>query len=414
MARIQSIGWEENTVTEEFEAANGSTITTTNARSGTYCGRISSLVSATRQGVLSQIAAAAGNGPFWVTFYVRFTTFPSAANRFFAFTASASLAAAAACYLTIDNGGLVRLFTDNAQVGSASSALSTGTWYRIEVHVDRTAAGGSQACDAQIATGDGTATQFATTSTATFTAQFGACVMGGNLAAEAQTTGDWSFDDFAINDSTGTAQVSAFPGPTKVVHLCANAAGDLNSWVSGGSNDQGGASASVNNYKNVGTTLDKPPADDTASYVTTNTLSNIDTYNVEDATSVGMTTSDTPVVVHAMLRFAGAGASGNGTIRARLYATQGGSQTEGAGITPTNASYVTCQNTLKQSTVTAYTVPGGSVALTTGAINAMLVGFRLGTVGGTAGVNVTKAYLRVAYTPSSGAGGGSSRLLMGM
>ena len=86
------------------------------------------------------------------------------------------------------------------QIGSLSSALSTGTWYRLEVGFQPKNAGGSQSIVVRL---DG-ATLIETT------ANIGSGVLGQFVLGDSQnsqTPNQW-FDDVAVNDSSGSAQNS--------------------------------------------------------------------------------------------------------------------------------------------------------------------------------------------------------------
>lgn len=196
MARLLTTGFELNSATAgvEFSAVSGSpTISSTTYRSGAYAGRISSLSSGTAQYFGHDLVQTVLKTLF-VRFYLRVATLPSAENRIFVLNDASGLATPVA-YLTLDNSGLLALYDEDGQVGSDSSALSTGVWYRIEVKVDISAASGSHIVEAKI---NGTA--FATASNRTIAGtplQF--LYFGGNLNSEAQTTGDWFFDDVAVN-----------------------------------------------------------------------------------------------------------------------------------------------------------------------------------------------------------------------
>src|SRR3990172_6946830 len=56
---------------------------------------------------------------------------------------------------------------------------------------------------------------------------------GGNRRSEAQTQGEWYFDDIAINSSTGSFQ-NSYPGAGRIVALRPNAAGDSADFARGG------------------------------------------------------------------------------------------------------------------------------------------------------------------------------------
>jgi hypothetical protein len=101
------------------------------------------------------------------------------------------------------------------------------------------------------------ASAFASSSTRSLSSGIRQFLLGGNLNSEAQTTGDWFFDDLAINDNTGSFQ-NSYPGEGKIIHLKPNAAGDSN----GFSVQVGGTVGSSNNY----TRVNEVTPDDATSY----------------------------------------------------------------------------------------------------------------------------------------------------
>lgn len=230
MARLTSSGFELGTATQGVEFSNtsgGPTVVRTTVRSGNFAGRISSLVSATVQRFFNQFATSntGGNGPYFGRIYLNVAVFPSAENRMMGFVNTNSGAFRA--YITLDSSGLLRLYNGaGTQIGSSADAILLGGWYRIELRVDRTAAAGSQVIEARVG-----GIVFATSSTQTITTDAGdTLVIGGNLGSEAQTTGDWFFDDVAVNNGSGSFQ-NTYPGEGSIIHLRPNAAGDSTQWT---------------------------------------------------------------------------------------------------------------------------------------------------------------------------------------
>ena len=160
MARLWSSGFELNTITsgEEFGTAGG-TIQTTVVRSGTYAGRITSLSSGAPKQFSQNFASVNSNGPFFFRAYFRVATLPTAENTIISLENSTG-AGVLIVYITLDETGVLRLRDEDGVIGSPSSVLSLGTWYRIELQYDRTGASGSHIVNARL---DGT--QFAGSST---------------------------------------------------------------------------------------------------------------------------------------------------------------------------------------------------------------------------------------------------------
>lgn len=327
MARVFSSGFELNSLTAamEWDAAVGGTISSTTKRSGGFAGRVSSLASATNQRFRVQYLAASNNGPFYFRFYFRVATLPSAENRIFAASSSTTTGTSVAVYMTVDNTGALRLYTTDGQIGSASAALSTATWYRIEVLVDRTPASGSRICQARI-----NGVQFAGASNLVIGNNFFHAYFGGNLNSEAQTTGDWFFDDIAINDTTGSFQ-NTWPGDGKIIHLNPNAAGDSNGFTV----QVGGTVGAANNY----TRVNEIPPNDATSYNGSAVLSAEDLFNCTDS---GIGATDTVNVVCVGLRMADlVGADATAAFKVEIEKAASGTKTQSATIIPNSTSWKT-------------------------------------------------------------------------
>ena len=197
MARLFQSGFELNSAAAgvEFSNASGSpTISSTTYRSGSYAGRISSLSSGTAK-YFGHTMVQTTIKTMFARFYFRVATLPSAENRIFLINDAVALTTPVV-YLTLDNSGVLKLYDEDGQI-TGTSTLSTGTWYRIEVKVDISAASGSHIVEAKV---DGASAFASASDRAIGQTNLLYPVFGGNLNSEAQTTGDWFFDDIAINN----------------------------------------------------------------------------------------------------------------------------------------------------------------------------------------------------------------------
>lgn len=327
MARLFSSGFELNSLTAavEWDAAVGGTISSSTTRSGTYAGRISSLVSGTNQRFRYQFKSTASNGPFYFRFYLRIAALPSAENRIFVISSSSSVGTGTAVYLTIDNGGLMRLYDEDGQIGSASSALSTDTWYRIEVLFDKSPGAPNHIVTARI---DGS--NFASSTSRNVSVGVSHMYLGGNLASETQTTGDWFFDDVAINDNTGSFQTS-YPGSGKIIHLRPSAAGDSN----GFSTQVGGTAGSSNNF----TRVNEVTPNDATSYNGSAVLNSEDLFNCDDS---GINVNDIVNVVSVGVRMANlVSADATAAFKVEIEKTSGGTKAQSAALIPNSTTWRT-------------------------------------------------------------------------
>lgn len=328
MARVFQEGFEFNSVTANpanwTSIAGSPTLSTTTVRSGTYAGQITSLVSATAKGWVKKWLGTTAAGPFWGRAYLNVATRPSASNHIMSFnSASGTPGNSEKCKITLEaDGTLILRHADGTAIGSASAVLALNTWYQVELKMDATGAGATDILEARL---DGTI--FATSSVQTLTNAF-AFSVGGNLDLEAQTTGDWFFDDIAVNDNTGSFQ-TAYPGSGKIIQLRPNATGDVNAWL----NTAGGA-GDANNY----TLVDEVTPDNATTRVQSGLLNSEDLYNC-DASGIGA--SDTVNVVAIGGRFRNDVADTLTAFKFEVEKTSGGTKTQSAAIIPNTISWNT-------------------------------------------------------------------------
>lgn len=322
MARRWQSGFEQNSATSNIEwtnVAGSPTVQGTVVRSGAAAAQITSLSSGVAKIIRATVDAASVLGPFWFRFYLRVDTAPSAENTIWQFTTSGGTVRSK---ITLDSSGALHLYNATTQVGSASSALTIGAFYRVEVKFDASQAAGSDVLEARL-----NGTVFATSSTETLG---GGNFMriGGNLELEAQTQGDWYFDDVAVNDGDGSFQ-NGYPGEGRIIHLLANAAGDSNQWL----NTAAGA-GDANNY----TLVDEVTPDDATTMIQSGTLDDIDMYNFGAS---GLVASDVINVVAVGMRFRNNVADATTAFRVRLEKTTAGTIIESASIIPNSTTWRT-------------------------------------------------------------------------
>jgi hypothetical protein len=392
MARLRTSGFELNSLTNgmEFAAINSTpTISTTTVRSGTYSGRISSLSSGVAQAFrLQYVAAGGGNGPYWHRTYLRIATLPSAQNRIISIRDTN--AGADRMWITLDEGGALRLFNGaGTQIGSASSALSTGTWYRIGTKIDRTAAAGSQVIEAAI-----NGAVFATSSAETIATAVGDTLrVGGNLNTEAQTQGDWFFDDLAVNDSNAGGNQTAYPGSGKVILLSPNAAGDANAWK-----DTAVGNGTTNNFSLVD---ELPPNDATdfvqSGVVVTDAAGAEDLYNV-GASGIGANDNVNLVDVNARVANITL-ADATTAAKLEIEKASGGTKTQSAAFIPNSTTWTTNNSlAILAPLITTYLGPDGAV-WTQSTLDSMQIG-QIITAQNVRRIAISGIWAQVDYTPA--------------
>ncbi|KRT76718.1 MAG: platelet-binding glycoprotein [Armatimonadetes bacterium CSP1-3] len=268
MARLAYLGAELNDPGPGVEwtarSTTWPTISSSIKRSGGYSVQVTSLVSATPKWLAYQYVAGGGTGPFYYRVYLRPETLPSAENTIIVLNDAPSVATPA-IWVTLDNTGVLRLYDEDGAIGSASPALTLQSFaHRIELEMSTV--GGAGAC---IVRARLEGTEFAGSSTRSLSTGANSIIVGGNLRSEAQTQGEWYFDDIAINSSTGSFQ-NSYPGAGSIVALRPNAAGDSADFARGGTDS--GANWSQ---------TDEVTPNDVTDYVSSGTLDADDYYNVE-------------------------------------------------------------------------------------------------------------------------------------
>lgn len=376
MARLNQLGWGINSTTNghEFDNYVGSpTITTSNPRTGSRAGLVSSFVSATRQ-YFEYIYSASNIGVIYTSVYVRFNTLPSAANRFVALTESGT--STALIFLTVDNSGNVQLNDLVGTIGSPT-AVVTGQYYQFEIKQDNTGGAAASTVEARV-----NGVVFATSSTRTIATGSATLRMGANLNAEAQTTGSWQFADMVVD-------TSAYPGSYKIVTIFPNAAGDSAQWTTGGS------SPAATNWQSVS---DNPP-DDAITFVSSTTLNQQDFYKFG---SPGVASVDTINYVSVNSRHANNSATANMDYEIILIKASSGTPLASSQVALSSATWrnnVTNAATTPRTPmiVTATDPDGGAWTSTT--VATLQAGPKITLDASTNTIQVTLVFITIDYTP---------------
>lgn len=370
MSRLFATGFELNSTTTGVEGDTYSSIVigTTNVRSGTYALRANTGGGFWRTQVLASDSATAIG---YIRFYLYIATLPSANTQIFRLATSANTPE---IDINLTTTGQLQLLNGLAvQIGSNSSTLSTGTWYRIEVSHDP----GLGADTAYI-----NGTSFAS---GTGTIGLWSRVLLGSI--NGTPTLDLYFDDVAINDNSGSFQ-NGLPGDSKLLYLLPNANGDNTGLTTG-------ISDNTNHYVNVN---EVTPNDDT-SYNQTSTASQIDDYNLANS---GIGVSDTVNVVSVGVRYRKV-TSGTMVFNVRAKGSSGGTVEAGSNISSVSTTFVTNSEAVPHNyPLTMYDMPGASTTPWTQTdLDAAQIG--VATVSNTASNwRVTKIWMLVDYTPNTG------------
>lgn len=382
MARLWMSGAELNSLTvgmEWSDVTNTSgelTIVASPVHSGAFALRCTGVVSGQVTGVEHVVISPAGDGPAWFRVYFRYATLPSADNTIMAFNNSAGFTSLLVS-LQLKSDGTLELNDEDGVIGSPSAVLSADTWHCIELKVDKTPAAGSEVVEARL-----NGSVFATSSARAISAGMFNVLCGGNMAAEAQTTGDWFFDDWAVNDSTGSFQ-TAYPGLVSgMVHLRPNAAGDTDAWDA------------VTTFEDI----DENPPDDATTIIASLTSGETHEVNI-DATPAAIGAGDTIPVVQVGVRFTESVATDpDPTFVLRCKASAGGTTEEGSTITANSTAWRThIGPNPRLPTLTLYDLPGASTSPWTKAdLDTTQIGVRL-TNSPVGLAHVTAMWLAVEY-----------------
>lgn len=266
-----------------------------------------------------------------------------------------------ALFLNTDNTLQLSVFIGGAwfSAGSASSALATGTVYRVEWKIDSIAnvfafklEGTDVAGDQSVTIGD-------------IGGSAGGIEIG--LSTALGTVGQVRMDSLAINDDQGSFQ-NTWVGEQHVIHLHSDSAGDNTAWTP----------LAGNNWDNV----EEVPSDDITTYNSETVLNDIDDYNY-GASGLGSAVID---VVHVTDRWINPLFIGSAKHVLRIKASSGGTVEESAELPAVTIWTMLTGNTEpKLYPLTLYDLPGASATAWTAAdLDTAQAGVRISTGGGVA------------------------------
>lgn len=385
MARRTNIGFERNSTTSDVEASS----ITWNTNAGALA--IQSVV--VRTGTFAAKNIASGSGEY---FYVNSSSAHGQFMRMY-FRIAVNTGATIDIMNVIDSGfahsiGQITLNTSGqlglwylngasmTQIGSNSSALSTNTWYCIELHVDDTGGAGAGIVEGRL-----DQAVFATASNLTFGTNNGVPngVCGfGNVALTPSATGTFYYDDCSINDSSGATQ-NSYPGAGALTLMLPNAAGDSNTF----SVNVGGTAGAGNNFTRVNET----PPNDATSYNGSATLNQLDLFRCNDP-AIG---TDTVSCVHVLGRMSQS--VSNATIQIQLQAEKAaaGTKATGTAFNPNDTGWFLTNGV---HDLVMYTDPDGA-AWTESTLATTQIGYKLTTASTTVQIRVSNIWAYVDHAP---------------
>lgn len=392
MARIYNIGFELNSVSNGMEAnpiiwninSGSPSVQSTVKRSGTYAMKVAS--SGLGDYVYLTLSA---NSKQHLRFYLRIETATNQDCQIGVITDNTG-ASIGSIYLTssntlklmYNNGGTMTL------IGSASSALSANTWYRVELKVDDSGGSSSTIVEGKL---DGT-----TFATRTGSVTLGNGVSGGfgvwgmDPVNTLSSTGTIYFDDVAINDGSGSNQ-NGYPGDGKLVLALPNAAGDNN--------------PTAGDYSMINEIPPSNTATPGSTIIELDTTTSIGDFNVTSSSNLGIGASDTITLVGVLARVQEETA-GTSNYALRIKSASGGTVSEtslfDAGDT-TARTNPTGTGTTGHNPLMSYTDPTTGSAWTptgTNSIDNMQIGVK--TTDGSPDTWVLWMGAYIEYVPAAG------------
>jgi hypothetical protein len=376
MARLFTSGFELNSIVDgvEFTTNNATVqIVTTSPRSGAYHGRVSGSSNGFwRQNVRTSNSTLGTTGYIGVAVCIHSPVNASAQLVRWSTTANGMQSNIT---LKTDNT-LVLLKANGTQVGSASAALNLDQWYYVELKMASNATIGSTTLEGRL---DGAV--FATGANSN-TSVFARALIG--LITGTQTSADVYFDDFKVNDDSGSEQ-NGYPGSGKVLLAVPNGNGETVQWTIGGS------SAAATNWQGV------TDANDGSSYNSTATLSREDLYAVG---SLGLHSYDTINLVQVGARFANiSSADATAAFKVEIEKASGGTKAQSAAVIPNSTTWRTNSPSTASDVyaLTAYADPDGSPWSST-TLDSMRIGQVLSAANSSA-IAVSAVWAYVDYSP---------------
>lgn len=261
MARLVTSSFELNSLTSGVEVdgtiTGSPTIVTSPVHTGTYA--LQCTTSAAQAYIRYNPYTSNTSNKIYVRAWINISSYPASGGTADIIGIYTSSITALAKLKLTSTGTLTTINSTNGTIGTASAALSTGTWYCVEFYLDSSVNNG---------TVEGRLNGTLFTSAAGNATAGAARVLVGIFNT---TTATINFDDIAVNDNTGSSQ-TGYPGLGQIVRATPNAAGDSNGFATA----VGGTAGAANNYTRVNETT----PDGTSTYNASNTLNASDLFGI--------------------------------------------------------------------------------------------------------------------------------------
>lgn len=377
MARLWSCGFELQSATAgvEVDSATGATIVTTTKRSGSASLRCYRATS----GVAGYSMRVTDSTSLYSRAYVNIKTSTSefGAMNPTEYQDTTGYVVIGVSVNTNDTlqVGYFNALNNYVSAGSASSALSKDTWYRVEFYAKYNSA---SSVDYEFKL-DGTTVSSGTVTVYNAGVTNFRIVQGGITYA---STGECFLDDIAVNNTSGSAQTS-WPGAGSIVHMQIDGNGDTQNQNAGDWDE-----------------LDEVTPDDATSYIELDDDNDIAEFTCESSSNAGIGASDTITLVQVGVRHKAETAAAM-SITPRIKGQASGTVAEGTNYTHNDTTWRTNGDALPRNyKLTSYVNPQDSAAWETGDLDTMQIGVK--TPDATPDVWISTIWALVEYVPSAG------------
>jgi hypothetical protein len=381
MARIFNSGFELNSVVDgmEFDDSDSGTkpsIAVTPQLTGQYTQKSVSARNDFRHKFSSGLLDSQVYARVW--FYVRTKV---DANTRVLYIVEAGAGDRVSLRLTPTN--TLQLFGNATQVGTDSASLALNEWNCIELSYKNNTVSTKGEFAGRL-----NGTTFASTTTSTENGSWDSLIIGNG---DGTATGEFYFDDLAVNDATGSFQTS-WPGVTRLAIFRPSGTGDVNDFGTA----TGGVAGAANNYTRV---MEVSP--DTGTHNASATLNNQDMFTMSPLDLYKICPGDTIncITVHVRLKNNTLG-DATTALKAQIKKS-GGSTGQGTAIIPNDlVNWSTdSHDQPRLPTLVKYQDPDGA-DWTTQTIATMQCGYKLTAVG-TNPIQVTALWAYVDFTPAA-------------
>lgn len=342
--RLYSAGFELQSATNNVEYVsdtNVSAMDTTTFRSGAASLRTNP--SASTQRITHRFRTDATTR-FYARFYLRIASAPAATTNIFIYGDGTFNP----LIIKLTTGRQLQLFNDTVQLGSNSSALSTNTWYCVQIDYND-ASGDAVSVYAEQDTCSASPSAFASGTLSD--------VGGGgqiSLGVLTSTTADLYFDDVAVNDTTGSNSTS-LPGEGRITHIRPDGS-------AGDTNPPTGSCADV----------DETTPDDATTFADLDTTGEAIECSMGSSSGAGIDSYDTVkfVQVGVRIREEASAATGYGS---RIKSASGGTTSENANVDAGSTTWLTNPNSTTgfRAYLLSYTDPTTGAAWTPTGTNSL-------------------------------------------